>query len=53
MDPPVFNPNGPVRVLQKPRVAHHTGYEQPPQHLMGAQRDHAPHPPMVVTNRGD
>ena len=52
-DPPVFNPNGPVKVLQKPRVAHHTGYEQPPQHLMGAQRDHAPHPPMVVTNRGD
>ena len=36
-DPPVFNPNGPVKVLQKPRVAHHTGYEQPPQHLMGAQ----------------
>ena len=37
-DPPVFNPNGPVKVLQKPRAAHHTGYEQPPQHLMGAQR---------------
>ena len=52
-DPPVFNPNGPVKVLQKPRVAHHTGYEQPPQHIMGVQRDHAPHPPMVVTNRGD
>ena len=28
-------------------------YEQPPQHLMGAQRDQAPHPPMVVINRGD
>ena len=52
-DPPVFNSNGPVKVLQKPRVTHHTGYEQPPQHLMGAQRDQAPHPPMIVTNRGD
>ena len=52
-DPPVFNPNGPVKVLQKPRATHHTGYEQPPQHPMGAQRDQAPHPPMVVTNRGD
>ena len=52
-DPPIFNPNGPVKVLQKQRATHHTGYEQPPQHLMGAQRDQAPHPPMVVTNRGD
>ena len=52
-DPPVFNPNGPVKVLQKQRATHHTDYEQPPQHLMGAQRDQAPHPPMVVTNRGD
>ena len=52
-DPPVFNPNGPVKVLQKPRAAHHTGYEQPPQYLMGAQRNQAPHPPMVETNRGD
>ena len=52
-DPPVFNPNGPVKVLQKQRATHHTGYEQPPQHLMGAQRDQTPHPPMVVTNRGD
>ena len=52
-DPLVFNPNSPVKVLQKPRATHHTGYEQPPQHLMGAQRDHTPHPPMVVTNRGD
>ena len=51
--PPVFNPNGPVKVLQKQRATHHTGYEQPPQHLMGAQRDQAPHPPMVVTSRGD
>ena len=52
-DPPVFNPNGPVKVLQKQRATHHTGYEQLPQHLMGAQRNQAPHPPMVVTNRGD
>ena len=52
-DPPVFNPNGPVKVLQKQRATHHTGYEQPPQHLMGAQRDQALHPPMFVTNRGD
>ena len=52
-DPPVFNPNGPIKVLQKQRATHHTGYEQPPQHLMGAQKDQAPHPSMVVTNRGD
>ena len=52
-DPPVFNPNDPIKVLQKQRATHHTGYEQPPQHLMGAQKDQAPHPPMVVTNRGD
>ena len=41
----VFNPSGPIKG--------HTGYEQAPQHLMGAQKDQAPHPPMVVTNRGD
>ena len=52
-DPPVFSPNSPVKVLQKPGATHRTGYEQPPQHLMGAQRDQVPHPPMVVTNRGD
>ena len=52
-DPLVFKPNGPVKVLQKPRATHHAGYEQPPQHLMGAQGDHTPHPSMVVTNRGD
>ena len=52
-DPPVFNPKGPIKVLQKQRATHHTGYEQPPQHLMGAQKDQAPHPSMVVTNRGD
>ena len=52
-DPPVFNPNGPIKVLQKQRATYHTGYEQPPQHLMDAQKGQAPHPPMVVTNRGD
>ena len=52
-DPPVFNPNGPIKVLQKQRTNHHNGYEQTPQHLMGAQKDQAPYPPMVVTNRGD
>ena len=51
--PPAFILNDPVKVLQKQRATHHTGYEQPPQHLMGAQRDQAPHPPIVVTNRGD
>ena len=52
-DPPVFNPKGPIKVLQKQRATHHAGYEQPPQHLMGAQKDQVPYPPMVVTNRGD
>ena len=52
-DPPVFNPKGPIKVLQKQRATHHTDYEQPPQHLMGAQKGQAPHPPMIVTNRGD
>ena len=31
----------------------HTGYEQMPQYSMGAQKDQAPHPPLVVTNRED
>ena len=52
-DPPVFNPSGPIKVLQKQRANHRTGYEQTPQHLMGAQKDQTSHPPMVVTNRGD
>ena len=51
--PPAFNLNDPVKVLQKQRPTHHADYEEPPQHLMGAQRDQAPHPPIVVTNRGD
>ena len=52
-NPPVFNLSGPIKVLQKQRANHSTGYEQTPQHLMGAQKDQAPHPPMVMTNRGD
>ena len=52
-DPPVFNPSGPIKVLQKQRANHCNSYEQTPQHLMGAQKDQAPHPPMVITNRGD
>ena len=52
-DPPVFDPSGPIKVLQKQRANHHTGYEPTSQHLMGAQKDQAPHPPMVGTNRGD
>ena len=52
-DPPVFNPSGPVKVLQKQRANLHTGYEQTPQHLMGAQKGQALHPPLVMTNRGD
>ena len=52
-DPPVFNPSGPIKVLQKQRVNLHTGYEQTPQHPMGVQKGQALHPPLVVTNKGD
>ena len=34
-DPSVFEPSGPIKVLQKPRANFHTGYEQVPQHLRG------------------
>ena len=50
-DLPVFNPSGPIKVLQKQRANLHTGYEQTPQHVMGAQKGQALHPPLVVTNR--
>ena len=50
-DPPVFNPSGPIKVLQKQRANLRTGYEQTPQHVMGAQKGQALHPPLVVTNR--
>ena len=52
-DPSVFEPSGPIKILQKQRADLRTGYEQIPQHLMGAQRGQAPHPPLVMTNRGD
>ena len=52
-DPSVFEPGGPIKVLQKQRANLHTRYEQIPQYLMGAQKGQAPHPPLVVTNRGD
>ena len=52
-DPPVFNPSGPVKVLQKQKANLHTGYEHTPQHLMGTQKGQALHPPLVMTNRGD
>ena len=49
-DVPIFNPNGPVKVLQRQRATRHTGYEQPPQHLKGAQGGQAPQPTMIVTD---
>ena len=50
-DAPKFSPNGPVKVLQQPRTAHHTDYERPPQHLMGAQGGQAPQLPISMTNQ--
>ena len=52
-DPSVFEPSGPIKALQKQRANLHTRYEKIPQHLMGAQKGQAPHPHLVVTNRGD
>ena len=37
-DPSVFKPSGPIKVLQKQRANLRTGYEQIPQHIMGAQK---------------
>ena len=48
---PIFKPNGPVKVLQRQRATHHTGYERPPQHLMGAKGGQISQPTMVVTNQ--
>ena len=50
-DVPIFKPYGPVKVLQKQKATHHTGYERPPQLLMGAQGGQAPQLPMIVTNQ--
>ena len=52
-DPSVFEPSGPIKVLQKQRANLHTRYEQIPQYLMGAQKGQTPHPPLVMTNKGD
>ena len=51
-DPSVFEPGSPIKVLQKQRANLCTRYEQIPQYLMGAQKGQAPHPPLVVTNKG-
>ena len=48
---PIFKPNGPIKVLQRQRVTRHTGYERPPQHLMGAKGGQIPQPTMVVTKQ--
>ena len=52
-DPSVFEPSGPIKVLQRQRANLRTSYEQIPQHLTGAQKGQAPQPPLVMTNRGD
>ena len=52
-DPSVFEPSGPIKILQKQRASPHTGYEQVSQHLMGAQEGQVPHPPLIMTNRGE
>ena len=52
-DPSVFEPSGPIRVLQKQRANPHTKYEQIPQYLMDVQTGQAPHPPSGMTNKGD
>ena len=52
-DSSVFEPSGPIKVLQKQRANLRTGYEQIPQQLMGAQKGQASHPSLVLTNRGD
>ena len=52
-DPSVFEPSGPIKVLQKQRANLHTKYDQIPQYLMDVQKVQAPHPPLVMTNKGD
>ena len=52
-DPSVFEPSGPIKILQKQRANPRTGYKQVPQHLMGAQEGQVPCPPLIVTNRGE
>ena len=52
-DPSVFEPSGPIKVLQKQRANPRTKYEQIPQYLMDVWTGQAPHPPLVMTNKGD
>ena len=52
-DQSVFEPSGPIKVLQKQRANLRTKYEQIPQYLMDDQKGQTPHPPLVVTNKGD
>ena len=52
-NPSIFEPSGPIKVLQKQRANLRTRYEQIPQYLMGAQKGQAQHPPLVITNKGD
>ena len=52
-DPSVFEPSGPIKVPQKQRANPHTKYEQIPPYLMDVQTGQAPHPPLVMTNKGD
>ena len=52
-DPSVLEPSGPIKALQRQRANLLTGYEQTSQYLMGAQKGQVPHPPSVMTNRGD
>ena len=52
-DPSAFEPSGPIKILQKQRANPRTKYEQIPQHLMGVHKGQAPHPPLVMTSKGD
>ena len=52
-DPSVFEPSVPIKVLQKQRANPCTKYEQIPQYLMDVQKGQVPHPPLVMTNKGD
>ena len=51
-DPLVFEPSGPIKVLQKQKANLRTRYEQVLQHLMGARKGQAPYPPLVMTSKG-
>ena len=52
-DPSDFEPSSPIKILQKQRANLHTEHEQIPQYSMDVQKDQAPHPPLVMTNKGD